>query len=44
MLESKPFKIELIFIVLIQKKEFDAEIDIGIAKISKAIALRVGKI
>ena len=44
MLGSKPLKIGLIFIVLIQKKEFDAEIDIGIAKISKVIALRVGKI
>ena len=43
MLGSKPLKIASIFIVTIHKTEFDVEVDIGIAKISKAIALRVGK-
>jgi hypothetical protein len=43
MSESKPLKAGLIVIVSVQKAEFDIEVDIGIAKISRAIFQRVGK-
>ena len=39
---SKPLKIELIVIGSMQKAEFDIEVDVGIAKISRAILQRVG--
>ena len=39
---SKPLKVGLIVIVSILKAEFDIEVDIGIAKISRAILQRVG--
>ena len=40
---SKSLKIGSSVIVSIQKAEFDAEVDIGIAKISRAIVQRVGE-
>ena len=40
---SKSLKIGSSVIVSIQKAEFDVEVDIGIAKISRAIVERVGE-
>ena len=40
---SKSLKIGSSVIVPIQKAEFDVEVDIGIAKISRAIVQRVGE-
>ena len=40
---SKSLKIGSSVIVSIQKAEFDVEVDIGIAKISRAIVQRVGE-